>query len=83
MVIRELSEKDMKDALELVWTVFSEFEALEYEPEGIAVFREFIAFDSISEMLSAGISHLILFRKCFRPERCTCGEASMGLCLQA
>jgi len=58
MVIRELSEKDIKDALELVWSVFSEFEAPEYDPEGIAVFREFIAFDSISEMLSAGTMHV-------------------------
>jgi len=58
MVIRELSEKDMKYALELVWAVFSEFEAPEYEPEGIAVFREFIAFDSISGMLTAGTMHV-------------------------
>ena len=58
MVIRELSKKDMKDALELVWTVFSEFEAPEYEPEGIDVFREFIAFDSVSGMLSSGTMHI-------------------------
>ena len=58
MVIRELSENDWKGALELVWTVFSEFEAPEYEPEGIAVFREFIALDSISGMLSAGTMHM-------------------------
>ena len=58
MVIRELSKKDMKDALELVWAVFSEFEAPEYEPEGIDVFREFIAFDSVSGMLSSGTMHI-------------------------
>lgn len=58
MTIRELSEKDCKDALELVWTVFSEFEAPEYEPEGIAVFREFIALDSVTGMLSAGTMHM-------------------------
>jgi len=58
MIIRELSEKDWKGAHDLVWTVFSEFEAPEYEPEGIAVFREFIALDSISGMVSAGIMHM-------------------------
>jgi GNAT superfamily N-acetyltransferase len=58
MTIRELSEIDIRDALELVWTVFSEFEAPEYDPEGINVFREYIAYDSISEMLSAGTMHV-------------------------
>lgn len=54
MTIRELSEIDISDALDLVWTVFSEFEAPEYDPDGINVFRDYIAYDSISEMLSAG-----------------------------
>jgi len=58
MIIRELSENDWKGALELVWTVFSEFEAPEYEPEGIAVFREFIALDSISGMHLSGTMHM-------------------------
>jgi len=61
MEIRELSARDdadLKDALRLVWTVFSEFEAPEYVPEGIAVFQEFISFDSIDKMLEKGILRL-------------------------
>jgi len=61
MEIRELSERneaELKEALSLVWAVFSEFEAPEYVPEGISVFQEFIAFDSIIKMLGQGTLRL-------------------------
>jgi GNAT superfamily N-acetyltransferase len=39
------------DALELVWTVFSEFEAPEYTEEGIKEFQSFIEYNAIKKML--------------------------------
>lgn len=55
MLIRKLFEKDLPEALELVWSVFSRFEAPEYTQEGIRVFRDFIDPDPIARMLDSGV----------------------------
>lgn len=39
MVIRELTKKEWKEAFELVWRVFLEFEAQDYGESGIEEFR--------------------------------------------
>jgi GNAT superfamily N-acetyltransferase len=40
--------------MELVWQVFSEFEAPEYSAEGVETFRAFIQPDEINRMIDAG-----------------------------
>lgn len=42
MEIRRINENEMKDALELVWRVFLEFEAPDYTEEGISEFKRTI-----------------------------------------
>ena len=42
MEIRKIKENEMKEALELVWQVFLEFEAPDYTEEGIAEFKKSI-----------------------------------------
>ena len=42
MKIRIIKKKEMKDALELVWKVFLEFEASDYTDEGINEFKKSI-----------------------------------------
>jgi GNAT superfamily N-acetyltransferase len=54
MNIRELCDADIREALDLVWTVFREFEAPEYEQEGIDEFKRFISLSAINEMRSSG-----------------------------
>jgi len=54
MDIRVLDSSDLNEALELVWTVFSEFEAPDYSAEGIDTFRAFISYDCVSGMLADG-----------------------------
>jgi len=44
----------LKEALDLVWDVFSEFEAPGYSPQGREEFRKFIAFDDMKEKLESG-----------------------------
>ena len=39
MDIRKLTENEKPAAMELAWRVFLEFEAPEYSPEGVLVFR--------------------------------------------
>ena len=58
MDIRVIDSSDLNEALELVWTVFSEFEAPDYSAEGIDTFRAFITYDHISGMLAEGSLHL-------------------------
>ena len=54
--IRRITSAELVPALELVWTVFSVFEAPEYSAEGIAEFRRFIEPDNIlSKMQSGGM----------------------------
>ncbi len=55
MLIRRLIEEDLPAALQLVWTVFSRFEAPEYTQEGIDVFRAFIDLDTVTRMADAGV----------------------------
>ncbi len=55
MRIRQLTDKDMYEALNLVWAVFCEFEAPEYDPAGVAVFRKFL--DDAPAMMAAGKLH--------------------------
>ena len=40
MIIRSIKKEEMKDALDLVWEVFLEFEAPDYTEEGIQEFRK-------------------------------------------
>jgi predicted GNAT family N-acyltransferase len=47
----ELQEKDIQNALDLVWEVFQEFEAPDYSQEGINTFKDFIHYPSILDML--------------------------------
>ena len=42
MVIREITEEEMKEALKLVWEVFLEFESPDYTEEGINEFKSSI-----------------------------------------
>jgi len=52
MEIKKLTEMDIKKALDLVWEVFSEFEAPEYSSEGINEFKDFIEYGSIIKMMN-------------------------------
>jgi GNAT superfamily N-acetyltransferase len=54
MEVRELTRTEISPAMELVWRVFSEFEAPEYSGEGVETFRAFIQPDEIYKMLDAG-----------------------------
>ena len=54
MNIRELCDADIKEAIDLVWTVFSEFEAPEYEQDGIDEFKRFISLSAINGMRASG-----------------------------
>ena len=46
MQIREILKEEMKDALELVWKVFLEYEAPDYTEEGIKEFKKAISFSN-------------------------------------
>ncbi len=61
MDIRRLEEKDLQEALDLVWQVFSQFEAPEYGEEGIKTFWDFIQIDPMLQRLRNGD---ILFYGC-------------------
>lgn len=54
MDIIKLQKSDLKDALDLVWNVFLEFEAPDYSKHGIQEFRNFISYDSIMEKYEKG-----------------------------
>jgi GNAT superfamily N-acetyltransferase len=49
MDIVKLKKNEIKNALELVWSVFQEFEAPDYSIQGIEEFRKFISYDSMLE----------------------------------
>ena len=55
MIIRELFAEDMHEAMDLDWTVFSEFEAPDYPDEGVETFRAFITTESVTKMLEDGV----------------------------
>lgn len=54
MEIMKLQKNDIKNALDLVWTVFEEFEAPDYSKQGIEEFRKFISYNSIIEKFDKG-----------------------------
>ena len=62
MEIAKLQKSDMKNALELIWCVFQEFEAPDYSEQGVNTFKEFICYDSITEKLENG---QMMFWGCF------------------
>jgi GNAT superfamily N-acetyltransferase len=49
MDIVKLKKNEIKNALELVWSVFQEFESPDYSIQGIEEFRKFISYDSMLE----------------------------------
>jgi GNAT superfamily N-acetyltransferase len=49
MDIVKLHKNEIKNALELVWIVFKEFEAPDYSQQGIEEFRKYISYDSMIE----------------------------------
>ena len=54
MDIIKLKKENIKNALDLVWSVFQEFEVPDYSAEGIEEFRKFISYNSIVEKLDKG-----------------------------
>lgn len=52
--IKVLTKEDLKEALEVVWQVFCEFEAPEYPQEGVKTFQDFIALPSVMQRMDAG-----------------------------
>ena len=60
--VRELEAADLMDALELVRTVFDEFEAPFYPAEGREVFMDFIRYPSVLKKHADG---LLRFWGCF------------------
>ena len=51
MEIRSLSKDDIKNALDLIWLVFQEFEAPDYSVQGVSEFEGFISIYSITKMM--------------------------------
>lgn len=49
-----MQKSDIPKALDLVWSVFQEFEAPDYSKEGIEEFRRFISYNSIIERFDKG-----------------------------
>lgn len=64
--IRELKEHDIRNALNLIWNVFEEFESPDYCTEGIKSFHEFIEYNSIIEKVK---EKSIFFWGCFDCEK--------------
>ena len=54
MQICKLNPKHLRNALELVWEVFDEFEAPDYEEMGVKTFQHFIEFHSMKEKMESG-----------------------------
>lgn len=52
--IRKAVKADWEDAMELAFRVFLKYEAMEYEPEGIRNFAEFVTDESLRKMFLAG-----------------------------
>ena len=52
--IKKLDKIDIKDALELIWQVFQEFEAPEYSQEGGENFHKYLDYNSIIKKLDNG-----------------------------
>ena len=54
MQVCKLGPERLREALDLVWEVFSEFEAPDYEEIGVKTFRHFIDRQSMVERVEAG-----------------------------
>lgn len=54
MQICKISQRNLRDALELVWEVFEKYEAPDYEEMGIATFRHFIEYHNMVEKIHQG-----------------------------
>ncbi len=54
MQICRLREDKLRDALELVWEVFDEFEAPDYEEMGVKTFQHFIEYHAMRDRLDKG-----------------------------
>ena len=54
MEIIKLQKNDIRNALDLVWTVFEEFEAPDYSKQGIEEFGKFILYNSVIEKFDKG-----------------------------
>ena len=54
MQICKLNPKHLREALELVWEVFQEYEAPDYEEMGMKTFQHFIEFHSMREKVESG-----------------------------
>ena len=57
--IRKVLNEEMKDALNLVWRVFLEYEAPDYTDEGIKEFKQISYYKLVREQIE--ISHLFTF----------------------
>lgn len=79
MIIREIKTDSIErsGALELVWRVFSEFEAPEYSEEGVQEFRGFIAPDAVKRRMS---NNEMLFWGCYSGDHLTGVIASRPPC---
>ncbi|MEE3468118.1 MAG: GNAT family N-acetyltransferase [Eubacterium sp.] len=54
MQLCKLSTGQLRDALELVWEVFSEYEAPDYEEMGVKTFQHFIEYHAMVEKVESG-----------------------------
>ena len=54
MQVCRLREDNLRDALELVWEVFDEFEAPDYEEMGVKTFQHFIEYHAMRDRLDKG-----------------------------
>ena len=54
MKIIKLQKNYIKNALDLVWKIFREFEAPDYSKQGIEEFRKFISYNSVIEKFDKG-----------------------------
>ena len=65
--IRPIPDSEIREALDLVWRVFEEFDAPDYYyPEGIEVFKQYIDYPSVMKRIKSGV---IRFRGCYENDR--------------
>jgi GNAT superfamily N-acetyltransferase len=74
--IIKLEKKHIRNALELVWAVFQEFEEPDYSRQGIEEFRKFISYNSIIEKFDKG---KICFWGCIDNDNLTSVIATRGV----
>lgn len=53
-IIKILNESDLKEAAQLIWRVFLEFEAPGYSEEGVRTFKDYIKLSSMIRRLDTG-----------------------------